>query len=204
MGEVMSKHEIAKGGFSVEGVSDGASGIEVVISGPGGEREYTANQAASGKFAFTASEEGAHRVCFTNHATGGLRRVSFDFFSGVDAKDYADIAKKEHLLPIEVRRRSSRRSSSASRRARGSLSPPALSSSPPPPQLEMRKLEDRIDGVHREMLYQREREEAHRNTSESTNARVLWYSIATISVVIVVSVLQGMYLYRFLKAKKAI
>ena len=204
MGEVMSKHEIAKGGFSVEGVSDGASGIEVVISGPGGEREYTANQAASGKFAFTASEEGAHRVCFTNHATGGLRRVTFDFFSGVDAKDYADIAKKEHLLPIEVRL-----CAPAPQRlaqcARHPHSPPSLASSPAaPPQLEMRKLEDRIDGVHREMLYQREREEAHRNTSESTNARVLWYSIATISVVIVVSVLQGMYLYRFLKAKKAI
>ena len=204
MGEVMSKHEIAKGGFSVEGVSDGASGIEVVISGPGGEREYTANQAASGKFAFTASEEGAHRVCFTNHATGGLRRVTFDFFSGVDAKDYADIAKKEHLLPIEVRPRAPAPQPPLAVRA-APRSPPSLASSPaPPPQLEMRKLEDRIDGVHREMLYQREREEAHRNTSESTNARVLWYSIATISVVIVVSVLQGMYLYRFLKAKKAI
>ncbi len=68
----------------------------------------------------------------------------------------------------------------------------------------MRKLEDRIDGVHREMLYQREREEAHRNTSESTNARVLWYSIATISVVVTVSLMQGAYLYRFLKAKRAI
>jgi hypothetical protein len=68
----------------------------------------------------------------------------------------------------------------------------------------MRKLEDRIDGVHREMLYQREREEAHRNTSESTNARVLWYSVATIAVVVTVSVLQGAYLYRFLKNKKAI
>lgn len=48
-------------------------------------------------------------MCFTNHATGGLRRVAFDFFSGVDAKDYADIAKKEHLLPIEVRRAQWRR-----------------------------------------------------------------------------------------------
>ena len=68
----------------------------------------------------------------------------------------------------------------------------------------MRKLEDRIDGVHREMLYQREREEEHRNTSESTNARVLWFSVATIAVVVAVSALQGAYLYRFLKQKKAI
>jgi hypothetical protein len=51
------------------------------------------------------------------------------------------------------------------------------------------------------MMYQREREEAHRNTNESTNARVVWYSIATIVVVVVVSVAQAGNLYTWLKKR---
>jgi len=69
-------------------------------------------------------------------------------------------------------------------------------------QLELRKLEDRIDGIHREMMYQREREEAHRDTNESTNSRVVWYSLATIVVVVTVSVAQAVHLYTFLKKRR--
>ncbi len=59
------------------------------------------------------------------------------------------------------------------------------------PQLEMRKLEDRIDAIHREMMYQREREETHRDTNESTNSRVVWYSLMTILAVLGVSLAQA-------------
>ena len=63
-------------------------------------------------------------------------------------------------------------------------------------QIEMRMLEDRVDAIHREAMYQREREEAHRSTNESTNTRVVWYSVGTIVAVLVVSVLQMADLYR--------
>jgi hypothetical protein len=49
------------------------------------------------------------------------RRVGFDFVSGADAKDWGEVAKNEHLKPVE---------------------------------LELRKLEDRVENVHKEMLYQ--------------------------------------------------
>jgi hypothetical protein len=51
------------------------------------------------------------------------RRISFDFFSGVDAKDYTEIAKKEHLQPLEVR---------DARRWDDRLPVPARAASPPP------------------------------------------------------------------------
>lgn len=37
---------------------------------------------------------------------------------------------------------------------------------------------------HCRVLAQREREEAHRNTNESTNARLMWFSLASIAVVL--------------------
>lgn len=68
-------------------------------------------------------------------------------------------------------------------------------------QLEMRKLEDRVDSIHREMMYQREREETHRNTNESTNTRVVWYSLATIFAVLAVSLAQVWNMYSYLRER---
>lgn len=166
LGEVMGRNEIAKGKYRIENFVEGSrSGLDVKVTGPNGAIEFSQTDAPSGKFAFTASDTGAHKVCFTN---GGSqqRRIDFEFLAGSDAKDYADIAKKEHLKPLE---------------------------------LELRKVEDRLEDIHREMTYQREREETHRSTNESTNARVVWYSVLTIAAVAVVSVAQGLFLHRFLK-----
>lgn len=53
------------------------------------------------KIAFTASEAGNHQLCITNSATRETK-VDFEFLSGVNAKDYSDIAKKSNLKPIEL------------------------------------------------------------------------------------------------------
>ena len=82
--------------------------------------------AASGKFAFTANDAGAHKVCFVNN--GQLsRRVVFDFLTGVDAKDYTELAKKEHLQPLEVSFKSfSARGSALLLRTAATLAPLSL------------------------------------------------------------------------------
>ena len=67
-----------------------------------------------------------------------------------------------------------------------------------PLEVELRKIEDRIENIHREMMYQRELEEEHRNTNESTNSRVVGYSLLTILVVFGVAVTQAVYLYTYL------
>jgi hypothetical protein len=140
------------------------------ITGPAGEAEHAANDIISGSFGFTAGDAGSHKVCFISRS-GQQHRIDFDFFSGVGAKDYSDVATKEHLKPLE---------------------------------LELRKLEDRVDNIHNEMMYQREREEQHRNTNESTNSRVVGYSFLTMGIVFTVSVTQAVYLYSYLKKKKIV
>ena len=63
-----------------------------------------------------------------------LTCLQIDFVAGADAIDYSDIAKKEHLKPLE---------------------------------LELRKLEDRVEGIHKELVYQRDREEVRGNRTRS-------------------------------------
>ncbi len=48
--------------------------FDLQITGPNNEKEFSQNDAASGKYAFTASEAGAHKVCFHN---SGVVRFKF-------------------------------------------------------------------------------------------------------------------------------
>eukprot|EP00644_Phytophthora_capsici_P011480 jgi/Phyca11/508711/fgenesh2_kg.PHYCAscaffold_37_\ len=73
-----------------------------------------------------------------------------------------------------------------------------------PVEKELRKMEDTVDEIHREMLYMREREATMRNTNESTNSRVLWFSFLSIIVLLGMGVWQVMYLKKFFKSKKLI
>jgi hypothetical protein len=141
------------------------------ITGPDDATEYRDGPDATGaKFSFTAAAGGSHKVCFVN-ASPHARRVALEWAAGAAATDYAELAKKESLKPLE---------------------------------LELRKLEDRLAAVQREMQYQREREESHRDLSEVTNSRVVLFSWLTIALVVVQGLLQVWHLYTFFKRGKFI
>ena len=137
----------------------------------------------------------------------------FEFAAGANAKDYVALAKKEHLKPLEVR---SWPAACGGGQLPAWLLLPLLllllllllleylnrSASSVRLQLELRKLEDRIEGIFRELQYQREREEEHRNTNESTNSRVQWFSLLTILIVLGTAGAQVSYLFNFFKRKK--
>jgi len=144
--------------------------VTVRITGPSNEVEYVQADATTSKFGFAAKDGGTHRVCFTSQANSA-RQIELEFLSGVDTTDYSDLARKEHLKPLE---------------------------------LQLRKMEDRVEGIHKEMLYQREREEKHRDTNESTNSRVMWFSILTIAVVLFTTTFQVQHLHAYLKRIKAL
>ncbi len=71
-------------------------------------------------------------------------------------------------------------------------------------ELEVRRLNDKLADVLKEQNYQREREANFRNTSESTNARVQWWSIAQVLVMVISTVFQVMYLTNHFRAKKLV
>ena len=71
-------------------------------------------------------------------------------------------------------------------------------------QLRMRKLLEHVEQINREQDYQRQREERFRYTSESTNARVLWWSLGQVIIVLVIAFLQMRHLKSFFEAKKLV
>uniref|UniRef100_A0A5B7AWY4 Putative transmembrane emp24 domain-containing protein p24delta5 n=1 Tax=Davidia involucrata TaxID=16924 RepID=A0A5B7AWY4_DAVIN len=71
-------------------------------------------------------------------------------------------------------------------------------------ELELRKLEGVVQAIHENLNYLKDREAEMREVSETTNGRVAWFSILSLGVCIVVSILQLWYLERFFRKKKLI
>lgn len=69
-------------------------------------------------------------------------------------------------------------------------------------EVEVRKLNEKIRSIRSEQEYQRRSEEAFRDTSESTNASVMWYAVFQTVLLCVAAGYQVMHLKGFFKAKK--
>jgi len=172
--------EVAQGSlvvihYNILGNVKGRTGVSLLVKDPLGkylkeDSDIDLSSEDIHKFSFHAEIAGTYSCCFFN-SNDYVLRTSLDFKHGVEAKDYSDIAKREHLMPVEK---------------------------------ELRKMEDTVDEIHREMLYMREREAAMRNTNESTNSRVLWFSTFSILVLLGMGIWQVIYLKKFFKSKKLI
>ncbi|CAK8530215.1 unnamed protein product [Lathyrus sativus] len=71
-------------------------------------------------------------------------------------------------------------------------------------ELELRKLEGSVEAIHENLIYLKGREAEMRNVSEITNSRVVWFSLMSLGICIVVSVLQLWHLKRYFLKKKLI
>lgn len=68
-----------------------------------------------------------------------------------------------------------------------------------PTEVELRRMEEVIAEVVREMDYLREREQKLRDTNESTNERVKWFAIGTMGMLVGLGVWQVIYLRAYFR-----
>lgn len=73
-----------------------------------------------------------------------------------------------------------------------------------PAEIELKKAEEMANEINDELLYLRRREETMRNTNESTNSRVKWFSILIIFSLIGLGAWQIKYLRHYFKVKHII
>ncbi|KAF9217253.1 vesicle coat component [Podila verticillata] len=73
-----------------------------------------------------------------------------------------------------------------------------------PMEVELRKLEDMVKEILDNMEVLQAREEKMRNTNESTNARVQWFSTLTMVILVTLGLWQIFYLKRFFRKKRLI
>nr|XP_014585830.1 transmembrane emp24 domain-containing protein 9 [Equus caballus] len=70
--------------------------------------------------------------------------------------------------------------------------------------LRVQQLVEQVEQIQKEQEYQRWREERFRQTSESTNQRVLWWSILQTLILVAIGIWQMQHLKSFFKAKKLV
>mmetsp|Transcript_2583 Transcript_2583/g.3729 ORF Transcript_2583/g.3729 Transcript_2583/m.3729 type:complete len:212 (-) Transcript_2583:780-1415(-) len=83
--------------------------VEFRVTDPEGVLIIDRENIESSDFSFLVKKAGDYSFCFYNRLVPGVqfhesmkRRLSFDVLTGTETFDYRDLARKEHLKPIEI------------------------------------------------------------------------------------------------------
>lgn len=154
-----------------------AMGMHVEISDPEGGVILDKVYGAEGAFTFTTHSPGEQHICIGSNST------KWSLFAGGKIRVYLNIQIGEATVNYKE---------IAEKEKMTEL------------QLRVRQLIDQLDQIQKEQNYQRVRESRFRQTSESTNSRVLWWSIMQIALLIVAGLFQMRHLKGFFEAKKLV
>lgn len=85
-------------------VSESPSKISVKVTSPYGSSVHSQDHVSKGEFAFTATEAGDYTACFwiPDASKGSKVTVDLDWKTGIDAKDWDSIAKREKIDGVEL------------------------------------------------------------------------------------------------------
>ncbi|XP_061271447.1 transmembrane emp24 domain-containing protein 4 [Bos javanicus] len=152
-------------------------GMHVEVKDPEGKVVLSRQYGSEGRFTFTSHTPGDHQICLHSNST----RMAL--FAGGRLRVHLDIQVGEHTNNYpEIA-------------AKDKLTEL---------QLRARQLLDQVEQIQKEQDYQRYREERFRLISESTNQRVLWWSIAQTVILILTGIWQMRHLKSFFEAKKLV
>nr|XP_040049154.1 transmembrane emp24 domain-containing protein 4 [Gasterosteus aculeatus aculeatus] len=152
-------------------------GMHVEIKDPETKIILSRQYGSDGRFTFTSHTPGEHQICLHSNST------KMALFAVRKLRVHLDIQVGEHTNNYpEIA-------------AKDKLTEL---------QLRVRQLLDQVEQIQKEQNYQRYREERFRVTSESTNQRVLWWSIAQTLILLATGAWQMKHLKGFFEAKKLV
>ncbi|KAM3957092.1 transmembrane p24 trafficking protein eclair [Aphomia sociella] len=150
-------------------------GMHVEIRDPNDRIVLSRVYSSEGMISFTSTIPGEHVICMYSNSTS--------WFSGSQLRVHLDIQVGEHAVDY---------ANVAQKDKLTEL------------QLRIRQLLDQVHQITKEQSYQRHREERFRQTSESTNQRVLWWSLLQTGVLVGIGYWQMTHLKSFFEAKKLV
>jgi len=150
-------------------------GMHVEVKDPEDSSVMSRTYAAEGRFTFTSNSAGEHVIC--------LHANSSAWFGGAQLRVHLGISVGERANDYEQIA------------AKDKLSEL---------QLRVRQLLDQVEQISKEQNYQRYREERFRETSESTNQRVLYWALAQTVILVITGLWQMRHLKSFFEAKKLV
>ncbi|KAJ9592507.1 hypothetical protein L9F63_015824 [Diploptera punctata] len=150
-------------------------GMHVEARDPDDKTILSRVYSSEGRISFTSHTPGEHVICLYSNSSS--------WFSGTQLRVHLDIQVGEHAIDY---------ANVAQKEKLSEL------------QLRVRQLLDQVEQITKEQNYQRYREERFRQTSESTNQRVLWWSITQTCILLVMGAWQMRHLKSFFEAKKLV
>jgi len=172
--EEIHKDILVKGDYELTQIVGHKTKLEVTDSK--GHLLYNKDDAGKGKFAFTTDEYDVFQICFETKTT---HQQSDSLIKEVQLtlKHGVEAKDYENLAKVEKLK---------------------------PLEIELRRLEDLSQDIVTDFAYMKAREEEMRDTNESTNSKVLYFSIFSMCCLLGLAVWQVLYLRRYFKAKKLI
>lgn len=171
------KEEVHKG-VLISGeyvLNEGAGRVDLLVTDTKGHILVSREKVDSGKFAFVTDDYDVFEACFSSKLEAGQRGMDRE----VTLTLKHGVEAKTYDAMSDV----------------GKLKPL---------ELELQKLEDLSESIVKDFAYMRQREAEMRDTNESTNTRVLYFSIFSMCCLLGLATWQVLYLRRFFKAKKLI
>jgi len=151
-------------------------GVKVSVTDHEGTLILQRDMKPEGRFAFTSQTGGEHSVCFQTNSTRW-------FAAKRKLKFHLEMETGESAVDYEELAKQEHFS--------------AL-------EVSIRRLSDRLRDIRAEQNFQRNREAVFRNTSESTNSRVVWWSVVQTLILVATGMWQISHLKHFFKTKKLV
>jgi len=133
------------------------------------------DHAEKGRFTFTTDEYEVYEICFTSKVPHGQRGFPQEVY--LSSKHGVEAKNYEGLDEAAKLK---------------------------PLEVELKRLEDLSEAIVKDFGFMRQREEEMRDTNESTNSRVLYFSIFSMLCLLGLATWQVLYLRQFFKSKKLI
>jgi hypothetical protein len=178
--EDVQKDVLVVGEYEISDES-GLFRVDLEITDSRKHRVYFKEHAEEGKFAFSSDDYDVYDVCFTRSPLqeSNVAALPEDLFSAITLNIKSGVEAKSYAAVGEAEHLK-------------------------PIELELRKLEDLSESIVKDFAEMKRREELHRDTNESTNERMLHFSIFSMVCLLGLAVWQVMYLKQYFKQKKLI
>lgn len=135
---------------------------------------FQKTEISEGKFAFTLDTDDVFSVCFTSRVASGEAEETD---VELELKHGVEAKNYDELAKAEQLK---------------------------PLEMQLRRLEDLTESIVNDFQSMKKREEEMRNTNESTNSRVLYFSVFSMVCLITLALWQVVYLKKWFKTKKLI
>lgn len=172
--EEIHKDVLVKGEYSITGASAGNIKVHMKVTDSNAHVLYQKEEATNGKFAFTTDDYDMFQICFASKSSTPM--------------------KGEQQVELNLKRGIEAKN----------YDEIAKTDQLKPLEVELRRLEELSSSIASAFFYMKKREEEMRDTNESTNSRVLYFSAFSMLCLVCLATWQVLYLRKFFKSKKLI